>query len=103
MIDFDFIRPGGSLDKFAELVDKQVSAHSEIHKMDGLYGGYIIETKYGGKNIRINTRKGIRGMNIPVKVEVVDGTWKAYLNDREIEIMNVIEYDIIYPKGDGSK
>ena len=96
MVDFDFIRPGGPLDKFADLLAKTVSKHSGGSKMDGLYSGYNIEVEYGDKKFSITTRNGVRGINIPVTVEVDDGVWKAYLDKRELEIVKVIEYTVRY-------
>lgn len=103
MIDFNFIRPGGPLDKFSSLLaEGKISISGKSLKgngnctMDGLYSGYTIETIYGDKKFTITTKDGVRGINIPVKVEVNDGVWKAYLKDRELEIVKVIEYVVRY-------
>lgn len=39
----------------------------------GRWGGYIVEVVYQQKIFELKTEEGVRGMNIPVIVEIVDG------------------------------
>ncbi|GAK56226.1 hypothetical protein U27_03188 [Candidatus Vecturithrix granuli] len=59
--------------------------------MEGKWSGYQITVKYAGKTFSITTQNGVRGLDIPVTVSVVDGTWKAEQKGKEIKITGVVE------------
>ncbi len=40
---------------------------------NGVWGGYVIEVNYKGKTYELETKEGVRGMDIKVVVEIKDG------------------------------
>lgn len=40
---------------------------------NGVWGGYVIEVTYKGKNYELHTEEGVRGIGIKVVVEILDG------------------------------
>ena len=59
--------------------------------MEGKWTGYQITVEYEGKTFKLKTQDGVRGIDEPVTVSVVDGTWKADLKGKEIKITGVVE------------
>ena len=39
----------------------------------GIWGGYVIEVGYNGKNFELETEEGVRGMGFKVIVQIEDG------------------------------
>ena len=40
---------------------------------NGIWGGYVIEVKTGGKTYELETQEGVRGIGIKVIVEIKEG------------------------------
>jgi hypothetical protein len=58
--------------------------------MRGMYGGYVITFMDGNKLMKLDTKDGIRGMDIPVEItKEIDGTYSVFLKGIPIEIVSV--------------
>lgn len=58
----------------------------------GVWGGYVIEVNIRDKKIELTTETGVRGLNIPVLVTLVDGVWTATHRGYPVKIKKVDIY-----------
>lgn len=54
-----------------------------------LYGGYEVKAEHKGETYHIKVAEGVRGMNIPVSAEVVDGEWHITHQGRRLTVVEV--------------
>lgn len=62
--------------------------------MSGVLGGYVVEAQSGDDRYRITLENGVRGINIPVNVAVIDDVWSVTLNGQKLKVKEVIKYSI---------
>ena len=55
----------------------------------GKWSGYEIDFEYNGHKYRLKTRLGVRGFNIPVRVN--EDNFRAFKDGKEIEIVETLK------------
>lgn len=54
-----------------------------------LYGGYQVTAEHNGNIYRIKVAEGVRGMDIPVSAQVIDGVWHISHSGRPLTVVEV--------------
>ena len=54
-----------------------------------LYGGYTVVAEHNGETYHIEVKEGVRGFNIPVSADLIDGKWQVSFEGRRLTVVNV--------------